>query len=170
LDSFGLYAEYELGLPALAVVLLSLALYVGLSNRRGPSIFVNWFILGLVGIRLLQLLLLTQAPDVYWSLLWYLVFQPPLGHVLFDGYLGLVDWLSYLWTPFTHALLHADGVHLFANGVTIFIFGRAVAWRLGTKGFVKLFALASAGGAAFHLVFEWIVGTAVIGASSGRWG
>ena len=162
--------EQELGLAALAVILLALALYIGVSNRRRPSVAVEWFILGLVGMRMVQLVMIVQVPELYLRVEAALAFFPFSYYLYFGSPLGALSWLSYLWTPFTYALLHADGIHLFTNGVGIFIFGRVVAWRLGAGGFFWLFALSSASGALFHLVLEFATATPMIGASAGAMG
>ena len=88
--------------------------------------------------------------------------------MVYDGGLGGLP--AALWSPFTYTFLHADGSHLFGNCVALFIFGRSVAWRIGTWRFLMLFAAAGAAGALVHLIFNWGDPYPLIGASGSGFG
>ena len=62
---------------------------------------------------------------------------------------GQIDggWLPLLWTPFTHAFLHAGWDHLLLNVAWLAIFGTPVARRYGAGATVILFLASSAAGA-----------------------
>jgi len=166
----GLFLIYDLAVPALSVILLGFALFVGVSNRRRPSILVDCFIMALVGVRIVQVLVANYDLDTYWALITGFGFIPARFIAEVGPPWAPYSWTAHFWTPFTHAVLHADGVHLFGNGIGLFIFGRAVAWRLGGKGFLLLFFLAAAVGAAFHMAFEFYSVVPLIGASAGAMG
>ena len=160
----------ELAVIALSVFLLGIALIVGMSNKRRPSIHVELFIMVLVGVHILQILIATRSLDIYWYFLSMFAFIPARYSA---GY-G-IPWVpggaaAYLWTPFSHAFLHFDSLHLFGNGLALFIFGRTVAWRLGGLAFFLLFAFGSAAGAVAHMVFYWGSTDPLAGASAGALG
>lgn len=82
------------------------------------------------------------------------------------------DWLPLLWTPVTHAFLHASWEHLLFNVVWLAIFGTPVARRYGPVLTVALFLLAAVAGAAAFAATDYIFGPAfgaggLIGASGG---
>jgi membrane associated rhomboid family serine protease len=80
------------------------------------------------------------------------------------------DALPLIWTPITHAFLHAGWEHLLINVAWLAIFGTPVARRYGALATVGLFLLAAvAGAAAFALTAALGFGSAVvlIGASGG---
>lgn len=166
----GLFLIYDLAVPALSVILLGFALFVGLSNRRQPSILVECFIMALVGVRIVQVLVANYDWDAYWTLISGLAFISARYIAEVGPPWAPYSWTAYIWTPFTYAILHWDGVHLFGNGIALFIFGRTVAWRLGRKGFLWLFFLASAAGAAFEMAFDFFSTVPMIGASAGAVG
>src|SRR5690349_14024448 len=85
----------------------------------------------------------------------------PLRLVLPDAVEG--GWLPSLWTPITHAFLHAGWTHVLINVAWLAIFGAPVASRYGGVKFVLLFVLgALAGAAAFTLTSayttQWLIG------------
>ena len=69
------------------------------------------------------------------------------------------------WTFLTHALLHADWVHLIINSVWMLAFGSVLARRLGSVRFVLISAAAAVAGAAANLAWHWGELTILIGAS-----
>ncbi|MDJ1015877.1 MAG: rhomboid family intramembrane serine protease [Paracoccaceae bacterium] len=152
---------------ALSAVLLGIALVVGLSNKRRPSLHVEVFVFLLVGAYLLQILMPYYVREEFALRFGFIParyvaeYTPPWA----PG-----GWPAYLWSPFTHAFLHHDGVHLFGNGLVLFIFGRAVAWRLGGRGFLLVFFLSAAIGAIVHGLYYWGDPTPLIGASGGVFG
>ncbi len=155
---------------AISVFLLGFSLAISLASKRRPSIFAELLIFVLVGCHLAQILVATYLPKDYLSWLLTFAFVPAreIGTSAQPWSPG--SWLRYLWTPFTYALLHADALHLFFNGVGLFIFGRTVAWRLGVRGFVALFFLSAAAGALAHNVIYWADPVPLTGASAGVFG
>ena len=156
--------------PAVAIILLSIALVVGLSEKRRASIFLGLFILALVCTHILQIFIFTQQQQLYRHFISLFAFIPmryvaePVPQWAPGG------WPAYLWTPFTYSLLHFNGTHLFNNCLALFIFGRTVAWRVGMVGFVSLFFLAGAAGAFLHLIGNWGSNVPLMGASAGAFG
>ncbi|WDR03681.1 rhomboid family intramembrane serine protease [Devosia algicola] len=75
--------------------------------------------------------------------------------------------LPLIWTPFTHALLHAGWEHLIFNMAWLAIFGTPVARRYGAIPMLVIFFLTSAAGAAFFAVTDWNSGAYLVGASGG---
>jgi membrane associated rhomboid family serine protease len=95
----------------------------------------------------------------------------PLGQALLIYWFAFVpsrvDLLPLVWTPFTHALLHAGWEHLLINSAWLAIFGTPVARRYGPIPTIGIFMISAAAGAgAFVLTSPF--GTAfLIGASGG---
>src|SRR5690606_27429275 len=81
------------------------------------------------------------------------------------------DLLPLLWTPVTHAFLHADWEHLIINVAWLAIFATPVARRYGSIATTGLFLLSAvAGAAAFTLttlIFGAGNGVFLVGASGG---
>ncbi len=167
-QSFLLFNDYALS--AWSVFLLGIALIVGLSNKRRASILVDLFILALVGAHIAQILVATYQPQYYRNFILLFAFIPMRYVAEYGQPWAPGGWSAYSWTPFTYALLHGDGSHLFGNGLALFIFGRTVAWRIGGLGFLLIFAGASAVGAVTYLIFNWGSTTPLIGASAGAFG
>ena len=63
-------------LPAWAIFLLGIALIVGISNKRRPSISVDLFILAVIGAHILQILFYTHLPQFHRYLIFLLGFVP----------------------------------------------------------------------------------------------
>jgi len=74
-------------------------------------------------------------------------------------------WGSQYWSFLTHALLHADLMHLGFNSLWLLIFGTVVARRLGPWRFLVLAAIAAMAGAAAMLLLHWGEASIMIGAS-----
>lgn len=106
------------------------------------------------------------------------VFGPSLAHelTLWFGYIPLrflagtenpTDWVPLLWTPVTHALLHANWEHLLLNVAWLAIFATPVARRYGDWPTAIIFAAAAAAGAAAFTATSLYDGTFLVGASGG---
>ena len=78
-----------------------------------------------------------------------------------------VEWVPLLWTPFTHAFLHAGWEHLLLNVAWLAIFGTPVARRYGSRATLVLFLVSCAAGAAAFTLTSLNDGTFLIGASGG---
>ena len=93
---------------------------------------------------------LLPAEDAYWSMI-YMAFVP--------GRLGEIGgappggfWVG-VSSMLTHALVHADWLHLGINGAWLLAFGTIIARRSGSLRFLGLFVAASMAGAlAFYIV------------------
>jgi membrane associated rhomboid family serine protease len=77
------------------------------------------------------------------------------------------EWVPLLWTPFTHAFLHASWEHLLVNVAWLAIFGTPVARRYGARATLVIFLLSSAAGAAAFTLTSLHDGTFLVGASGG---
>lgn len=83
------------------------------------------------------------------------------------GFADPIDWLPLLWTPFTHAFLHANWEHLLINVAWLAIFATPVARRYGTWPTIVLFLASAAAGALAFTVTSLYDGAFLIGASGG---
>ena len=70
-----------------------------------------------------------------------------------------------LWSPLTHAFLHADVVHLLVNIVWMASFGTALARRFGGGRFLMLSGVSAVAGAGLHYALHAGEMALVIGAS-----
>jgi membrane associated rhomboid family serine protease len=77
------------------------------------------------------------------------------------------DWIPLLWTPFTHAFLHAGWEHLIINVAWLAIFATPVARRYGPVATVALFLIGAAAGAAAFAITNLYSGIYLVGASGG---
>lgn len=77
------------------------------------------------------------------------------------------DWLPLLWTPLTHALLHANWEHLLVNVAWLAVFATPVARRYGSWPTVIIFAISAVAGAAAFTATNLYEGTFLVGASGG---
>ena len=77
--------------------------------------------------------------------------------------------LPLLWTPVTHAFLHANWEHLIFNTLWLAIFGTPVARRYGSMAFFAIFLLSAIAGALLYAAYALSVGESgfLIGASGG---
>lgn len=76
-------------------------------------------------------------------------------------------WLPLLWTPITHAFMHAGWEHLLINSAWLAIFGTPVARRYGPAPFLIIFFVSAIAGA-----FAFVVASSpglhiLVGASGG---
>ncbi len=74
-----------------------------------------------------------------------------------------------LWTPVTHAFLHAGWEHLIFNTLWLAIFGTPVQRRYGTVPFLIIFAVSAVAGAALYAAYALAVSEPgfLLGASGG---
>lgn len=78
-----------------------------------------------------------------------------------------LDWVPLLWTPVTHAFLHANWEHLIINVAWLAIFATPVARRYGAVPVVAIFLVTAVAGAAAFTATSLNDGTFLIGASGG---
>lgn len=74
-------------------------------------------------------------------------------------------WAACVWSPVTHAFLHADAVHLGVNLIWMASFGGPLARRFGTLRFLFVAAVSAAAGAGVHYLTHPTDEALVIGAS-----
>jgi len=102
-----------------------------------------------------------------------------------EGQIGLLFWFAFqpyrivlmaqdisfgiplLWSPFTHALLHAGWEHLIFNTAWLAIFATPVVRRYGAGPMLALFFISAAAGAAFFAATTLYDGVYLLGASGG---
>lgn len=72
---------------------------------------------------------------------------------------------AWFWSPFSHAFLHADAIHLIVNLFWMASFGSALARRFGSLRFLVLSAISAAAGAAAHYAFHAADAALMLGAS-----
>lgn len=116
----------------------------------------------LIAIHLASTLVLNEDGQI--ELMFWFAFQP-YRIVLMAQDPGLA--VPLLWTPFTHALLHAGWDHLLFNTAWLVIFATPVARRYGAGTMVSLFLVSAAAGAALFAVTTLYEGIYLIGASGG---
>jgi membrane associated rhomboid family serine protease len=156
-------------LHAWGLFVLAVAIMIGLLKNRRASVAAGLLIAALVAAHVFRILSLsgTWLHDQFVGLFAFI----PLRYMPASIY----DWPpgglpAALWSPFTYTFLHGDGSHLFGNSIALFVFGRSVAWRVGTWRFLMLFAVAGAAGAFVYLIFSWGDPSPLIGASAGCFG
>ncbi len=76
-------------------------------------------------------------------------------------------WVPLLWTPLTHAFLHAGWEHVLLNSAWLAIFGTPVARRYGTPKFLIMFAICAVIGAFTFLILASPDAFVLVGASGG---
>jgi len=135
-------------------------------DDRQPAILLPGVITALLGlmlaVHLARVFILNEGGDR--ELLYWLAFIPARGlpGAGFDG-----GWIPLLWTPLTHAFLHAGWEHLLINCAWLAIFGTPVARRYGPRATVILFLASAAVGAAFFAATTLPGVQLLIGASGG---
>src|SRR5690606_23723944 len=97
----------------------------------------------LIAIHLASTLVLNEEGQI--ELMFWFAFQP-YRIVLMAQDPGLA--VPLLWTPFTHALLHAGWDHLLFNTAWLVIFATPVARRYGAGTMLSLFLVSAGAGAA----------------------
>ena len=135
-------------------------------DARQPAILLPGVITALLGlllaVHLARTFVLNEAGDL--DLVLWFAFIPVR---LIAG--GQVDggWLPLLWTPFTHAFLHAGWEHLIINCAWLAIFGTPVARRYGIVPTLILFLASAAVGAALFAATTLPALQVLLGASGG---
>lgn len=96
----------------------------------------------LIAIQLARTLVLNENGDLQ-LIMWFafIPFRLLSGNEIPGG------WLPLLWTPFTHALLHAGWDHVLLNTAWLAIFATPVARRYGAAATLAIFFLGAAVGA-----------------------
>jgi membrane associated rhomboid family serine protease len=137
-----------------------------MSDGRQPAILLPGVVTALLGlmlaVHLARAFVLNEQGDEQLHV--WLAFIPARaapGFVLDGG------WIPLLWTPFTHAFLHAGWEHLLINCAWLAIFGTPVARRYGPRATVILFLASAAVGAAAFAVTTYPEFQVLIGASGG---
>ena len=116
----------------------------------------------LVAVHLASTLVLN--PDGQMQLLFWFAFQP-YRIVLAGVEPGIA--VPLLWTPFSHAFLHAGWDHLLINAAWLVIFATPVVRRYGAGPMLALFLISAAGGAALFAATTLYSQVYLIGASGG---
>lgn len=135
-------------------------------DARQPAILLPGVVTALLGlmlaVHLARTFVLNEQGDL--QLLYWLAFIPARGipGAGFDG-----GWIPLVWTPFTHAFLHAGWEHLLINCAWLAIFATPVARRYGPRATVILFLLSAAAGAAAFAATTLPEVQLLIGASGG---
>ena len=107
---------------------------------------------------------LVLNPDGQVQLLFWFAFQP--YRIVLAGVDPTIA-IPLLWTPFSHAFLHAGWDHLLINLAWLVIFATPVARRYGAGPMLALFLLSAAGGAALFAATTLHSQVYLIGASGG---
>lgn len=107
---------------------------------------------------------LVLNPDGQVQLLFWFAFQP--YRIVLAGVDPSLA-VPLLWTPFSHAFLHAGWDHLLINLAWLVIFATPVVRRYGAGPMLALFLLSAAGGAALFAATTLYSQVYLIGASGG---
>ena len=127
-----------------------------------PAILLPAVVVGLIGlmvaVHLARTLALNEQGNFELEL--WLAFIP---YRILAGQGSPDLWIPLVWTPFTHAFLHAGWEHLGFNSVWLAVFGTPMAQRYGGWKTVALFLVSAAMGAAvFALTVlpnnQWLIG------------
>jgi membrane associated rhomboid family serine protease len=135
-------------------------------GERQPAIHLPGVITVMLGmmvaVHLARVLVLNGSGDA--ALVYWLSFIPLRGLTpeQFEG-----GWIPLLWTPLTHAFLHAGLEHLLINCAWLAIFGTPVARRYGVIPTLILFGASAVAGAAFFAATTLPVLQLLVGASGG---
>lgn len=116
----------------------------------------------LVAIYLASTLVLNQAGQL--QLVFWFAFQPLR---ILAGMDDLSLAVPLIWTPFSHALLHAGWEHLLVNAAWLAIFATPVSRRYGAGPMLAIFFASAAAGAALFAATTLYSGSYLIGASGG---
>lgn len=129
-----------------------------------PGVVVALSVL-LVGIHAVRVWALDREQDL--ELLIYFAFMPArYDPTITAGYRFPGGSAGDVWTFVTYGLLHGDFAHLAVNVFWLAAFGSAVARRFGVARFMVFSAVATIGGALFHLMFHFGEPVPMIGASA----
>lgn len=116
----------------------------------------------LVAIHLASTLVLNQAGQL--QLVFWFAFQPLR---IIAGLDDLSLAVPLIWTPFSHALLHASWEHLLVNAAWFAIFATPVSRRYGAGPMMAIFFVSAAAGASLFAATTLYSGSYLIGASGG---
>lgn len=116
----------------------------------------------MVAIHLASTLILNQEGMV--QLIVWFAFQP-LRIIAASSDITLA--IPLIWTPFSHAFLHAGWEHLLFNVAWLVIFATPVTRRYGAGPMLAIFFVSAAAGAALFAATTLYSGTYLIGASGG---
>ena len=116
----------------------------------------------LIAVHLASTLVLN--PDGQVELLLWFAFQP--YRIVVAGFEPSIA-IPLIWTPFTHAFLHAGWDHLLINVAWLVIFATPVVRRYGAGPMVSLFLISAFGGAALFAATTLYSQVYLIGASGG---
>jgi membrane associated rhomboid family serine protease len=116
----------------------------------------------LVAIHLASTLVLNQAGQM--QLVFWFAFQPLR---IIAGLDDLSLAVPLIWTPFSHALLHASWEHLLVNAAWFAIFATPISRRYGAGPMMAIFFVSAAAGAALFAATTLYSGSYLIGASGG---
>lgn len=131
-----------------------------------PAILLPGVVTALLGlmlaVHLARTFVLNEAGDL--EVILWLAFIPAraIAAAQFAG-----GWIPLVWTPFTHAFLHAGWEHLLINCAWLAIFGTPVARRYGARSTVILFLASAAVGAVFFAATTLPGVQVLLGASGG---
>ena len=133
---------------------------------REPVFLLPGGVTALVGVLVVVHLAATLALNLegQMQLVFWFAFQP-LRIVAGMDDPGLA--VPLLWTPFSHALLHASWEHLLVNVAWLAIFATPVARRYGAGPMAAIFFISAAVGAAMFAATTLYAGSYLIGASGG---
>ena len=116
----------------------------------------------LAAIHLASTVVLNQAGQL--QLVFWFAFQPlRIVAGMDDPSLAV----PLIWTPFSHALLHAGWEHLLVNAAWLAIFATPVSRRYGAGPMLAIFFVSAAAGAALFAAVTLYSGSYLIGASGG---
>lgn len=136
---------------------------------REPIFLVPGVIVALVGVLFaahlgFELVLDSLGRARLWEWFGFVPFRITAPEIMPGGMAPVI------WTLFTHALLHADWMHLAFNTLWLAAFGTPVARRYGPVAVLAIFFVGAAAGALSMLVFVlagWLDFTVLVGASGG---
>ncbi len=138
----------------------------GAQDQRQPIFNLAPVVAAIAGlflaIQTAQSLVLNEAGHV--QLLAWFAFIPYVA--LHPDYLP-GGWITLLWTPVTHAFLHAGWEHVILNSVWFVIFGTPVTQRYGPVKMLLLFVIGAIVGAAAFAATTLPNESLLIGASGG---
>ncbi len=121
------------------------------------------------GVRLL--LIVNVGLFLFTSILPINLANPFFDIFAFWPYLALPRLM--VWQFVTYMFLHANFAHIFFNMFTLWMFGRRLEYRWGTKEFLRFFLICGVGAALGHMVaafFMHISRDPIVGASGGIMG
>lgn len=114
--------------------------------------------------------LLIANTGIYLALV-LLRFVPQLAALPFYLFFEPRNFLTRPWTVLTYSFVHLGFIHLLGNMLVLFFFGPPLEERWGSKGFLRYYLVAAAGGAVLSaLLYAVSPASAIIGASAATLG